>query len=418
MNETKYWLWLSMIFGTGSRRIWEAMRLFSSAEEAYEEISSGVLSDRLDDNELRSISNTGIEDAVQLLNECEKSGIRVVGYSESEYPQQLRHILNPPAVLYYKGNISCLTGTRTVTSVGARHASEYSIRAAERVCRELAKCGAVIVSGFAVGIDITSHLAAVSENRPTACVLGCGVDVDYPRDNVRYREAVLASGGVIISEYPPGTPPNSPNFPKRNRILAALGRVTIVFEAARRSGSLITAGLALEQGREVFCLPPADIFSESFSGNIMFLRDGASPLYSASDVLDCFKIGGAVDCEIRFDTYKGVNIFGADELSRRKKQKAPETRVPRAKRVRKQEETPEGQPAEEKSGGNEVSAELTPVQESILRLVSLGQIHADVISQKLDIAPEVLMTELTELELLGIVRSLPGKMFELTNKGK
>lgn len=418
MNDTKYWLWLSMIFGTGSRRIWEAMRLFTCAEEAYMELSSGALNDRLDEKEIRSIKNTGIESAAQLIGRCENSGIDVIGCGDSEYPSQLRHILNPPAVLYCKGNISCLSGTRTVTSVGARHASDYGLKAADRICRELAKSGIIIVSGLAVGIDIASHLAAVSVNRPTACVMGCGVDVDYPRDNFRYREAILANGGVFLSEFPPGTPPLSPNFPKRNRILAALGRATIVFEAARKSGSLITAGLALEQGREVFCLPPADIFNDSFSGNVMFLRDGAAPLYSASDVLDCFKIGGSLDGEIRSDTYTGINLFGVGELSQRKKRREPDAEAPKpTKKKSCGRENPAEETAVTENNKNPQDSEsyrsLTPVQRQIAELLGGCALHADIIAQKLEIDAAELMTELTELEILGIIRQLPGKMFEI-----
>lgn len=407
-----------MIFGTGSRRIWEAMRLFSCAEEAYEELSSGALNEKLGENEIRSIKNTDIGSAVRLIESCEKSGINVIGCGDSEYPPQLKHILNPPAVLYFKGNIDCLSGTRTVTSVGARRASAYGLGVAERICGELAKSGVIIVSGFAVGIDIVSHLAAVSANRPTACVLGCGIDVDYPHENFRHREAILANGGVFVSEYPPGTPPHSPNFPKRNRILAALGRAAIVFEAARKSGSLITAGLALEQGREVFCLPPADIFNESFAGNIMFLRDGATPLYGASDVLDCFKIGGAVDSEIRSDTYTGMNYFGVRELSApAKRASAPVTAKSGKKRSAKKESIQTE--TSEASGNGAVPQktssyeELSPVQRSISEMLAGCALHADIIAQKLDIDAAELMTELTELEIMGIIRQLPGKMFEI-----
>lgn len=423
MNDSKYWLWLSMIFGTGSRRIWEAMRLFDCAEDAYEELSSGAMNSRLDEQEVRNIKNTDIDKTVQFMEYCEKLGISITGYGDDEYPPQLRHILNPPAVLYYKGNISCLKGTRTVTSVGARHASSYGIMAAEQICRELAKSGVVIVSGFAVGIDITSHLAAANIHRPTACVLGCGLDIDYPKENFQYRDIILSNMGVFVTEFPPGTPPHSANFPKRNRILAALGRVTIVFEATQKSGSLITAGMALEQGREVFCLPPSNIFSGSCSGNILFLKDGATPLYSSSDVLDCFKIGSANDSEIRAEFNVDFSDFGVQELEQRKT--SPKNKDKIHKRKKKtdrneksisvndnniQQENPEI--TQEQS---ELYADLTPVQKSIAELLSGCRLHADVISQKLEIDSADLMPELTELEILGIIKSLPGKMFESEN---
>lgn len=427
MNNMKYWVWLSMIFGTGSRRIWEAMRLFENAEEAYEEISSGSLNDRLDDKELRNVKNIGINKAVEHIEYCQKLGISIAGYGDAEYPPQLRHILNPPAVLYYKGNISCLKMKRTVVSVGARKAGDYSIYACNRICQDLAKCGVIIVSGFALGIDITSHLAAVSMNRPTACVLGCGVDVDYPKDNFRYREAILANGGVFVSEFPPGTPPHSQNFPKRNRILAALGKVTVVFEASMKSGSLITASLALENGREVFCLPPADIFTRSFSGNIAFLRDGASPLYSAADIMNCFRIGGANESEILSEAYSNpgdISGFGIGELEPKRKRfdgskksvhKNTSEKQRKSDVINNQEssavEIEEKAPKNIKNG--EFYDSLSDIQKKIVDLISGKTVHADIIAQQLEIDPSEVTVELTELEILGVIKALPGKMFEI-----
>lgn len=421
MDEKKYWLWLSMIFGAGSRRIWEAMRLFDKAEDCFNALTSGSLDDKLDDKEIDAVHSTGIDKAEKLIEYCNANGIKTVCYNDDEYPPQLRHILNPPAVLYYRGNISCLKGTRTVTSVGARKASDYSLKAASQICRELAKCGVVIVSGFAIGIDIASHLAAAEINRPTACVLGCGVDVDYPKGNFSCRDTILNNGGVFISEYPPGAAPHSHHFPMRNRILAALGRVTMVFEASEKSGSLITAGMALRQGREVFCLPPADIFSDDFSGNIAFLRDGAQMLFSSKDVLDCFRIGGILDKEIRKNMIKGISSFGVAELAPTKKKSSenneakPENR--KKTNVKKAEKTEQKSPEPEyteKMIRENVIFALEPVQRRIAQLLEdNGALHADDIAQRLEMNASELMTELTELELSGIVKSLPGKMFEI-----
>ncbi len=424
MDEKKYWLWLSMVFGAGSRRIWQAMRLFETAGEAYEALSSGSLDERLDDKEIDAIRSTPVENAVKYISVCSEMGIGIAAYCDDEYPPQLRHILNPPAVIYYKGNISCLKGTRTVTSVGARKASAYSLEAASRICRELAKSGVIIVSGFALGIDIASHMAAVSVNRPTACVLGCGIDVNYPKENFSHRDEILNNGGVFISEFPPGTSPFAANFPKRNRILAALGRAAMVFEASEKSGSLITAGMAMNNGRDVFCLPPADIFNGSFSGNIMFLRDGARQLFSSQDVLDCFKIGSTLDKEIRMSTYMGISRFGVDELNKKAKKAQTETAEnPKNNRTDKKKKTDEQQLPPDYADENKTLDELVlektisalePEQRRIVRLIAdNGAMHADEISQKLEMNPAELMTAFTELEILGVIRSLPGKIYEL-----
>lgn len=423
MNETKYWLWLSMVFGTGSRRIWETMNVFENAAEAYKALVSGFDGIALSPQEVKNIKSIKIEQAEAYIEQCRKNDIQLTGYSCREYPPQLKHIFNPPAVLYYRGNIGCLRGTKTVTSVGTRRTCDYSLRAANQICGELAKNGYVIISGFALGIDITSHLAAVEQNRPTACVLGCGVDVDYPRENFCHRDRILAAGGVFVSEYPPGTPPHSGNFPKRNRILAALGRVAVVFEASSRSGSLITANLAVNQGRELFCLPPNDIFSSAFSGNIELLRDGANALYGVSDITDFFKLGGVIDMEIRSE-------MPAVMLRKIKAELAETAENPQKTAVSQDidedadDEEENSRQVTEKTDGEDTETteipeetayndELSEVQNSIIALLRDGAVHADVIAAKLGLEAAQLMTELTELEIFGEIRSLAGKMYEI-----
>ena len=418
MDETKYWMWLSMVFGTGSRRIWEVMCLFETASEAYQSLTEQSVVLKLNEKETENLEKTELSDAENLIAKCGEKGIGVVGYSDKDYPHQLRHLFNPPAILYYRGNISCLTGTRTVTTVGTRNATDYGLRAANIVCGELAAKNVVIVSGFAVGIDIATQLAAAEKNRPTAAVMGCGVDVDYPKPNVQYRDMILKSGGVFVSEYPPGTQPLPQNFPARNRILAALGRAAVVFEASLKSGSLITARLASEQGRELFVLPPADIFSGKYSGNIRLLQEGAQPLYSSEDILDCFRFGSAVDTEIRDSLRYGFTgreagvIWEGRAAKRADKEKLlviPRKNAP----IEKPKEETAPEPVETDTGNGIDLEELTEIQRRIAEELKNGKLHADVLCRKLEIDSAELMTELTEMEILGVIISLPGKMYEL-----
>lgn len=428
LNETKYWLWLTMVFGVGSRRIWEAMCLFSSPQEAYHAIKSGSAELRLSAQEMKNAADSDISAAEQIIEHCENKGIALAGYSSPEYPPQLRHIADPPAVLYYRGNIGCLKGTRTVSAVGTRNASEYGIRVTREICRELACAGIVIVSGFALGTDITAQLAAADSGRPSACVLGCGIDIDYPRGNVQYREHILETGGVFVSEYPPGTPPHSQNFPFRNRILAALGRAAVVFEASVKSGSLITANLAADQGRELFCLPPYDIMSNACSGNSLLLRQGAIPLLGARDILDCFRIGGANDREIRQElneapaAVSSVTSAERQRLIREKMLgKLDMVSASEIKRAASEETSAESEAVDfaEKEAAAVRSTvrrelpELSGIRKDIAELMADGAVHADFIAQSLGSDAAELMVELTEMEIEGIIRSLPGKMFEL-----
>ena len=420
MDETKYWMWLSMVFGTGSRRIWEAMCLFTSAQEAYEMLSDGSVTLKLSDAERERLTGTELSHAEKFIEQCREKGTEVIGYSDSLYPHQLRHLFNPPAILYYKGNISCLSGTRTITAVGTRNASEYSLMAADTICGELAAKNVVIVSGFAVGIDITSHMAAVRKKRPTACVMGCGVDVIYPKPNEKYRDQVLESGGVFVSEYPPGTQPLPQNFPSRNRILAALGRAAVVFEASLKSGSLITARLASEQGRDVFVMPPADIFSSRYSGNIQLLREGAQPFYGSEDMLDLFRLGGPVDAEIRENansiaTGREAGIVWEGRAAVQTDADEKTVTRPRRKKAEKAVEDIPSVPdiPEDRLADDTDNEELTDIQRSIVAELKHGSLHADEICRRLDMDSAELMTELTELEIVGAIRSLPGKMYEL-----
>ncbi len=403
MDDVKYWLWLNMVFGTGNHRIWEIISLYRTAENAYAALTDRESVVSLNEKEMKNAAEIPLSNAESFVFSCKKRGIGVIAYTDPEYPKQLEHIYNPPSVLYYKGNISCLQTKLTVTAVGTRKATAYSLKAAKEICSELSARGAVIISGFAMGVDLACSMAAAEIGRPTVCVMGCGVDVDYPKQNFAYRDPILAAGGVFVSEFPPGTPPISPNFPKRNRILAALGRAVVVFEAGTRSGSLITANLAAGQGRDVLCLPPADIFSEAFVGNIKLLRDGAIPMYSASDVIDC--------------------------ITFRKKQYAPEAMPKRAAEPAAEKTLTADEMTEMMKVLNGISDEpphtkheirkaqlpdnLSEQQRKIAEALENGPLHADELASLLEIDTGELMTELTELEIFGTVRSLPGKMYEL-----
>lgn len=421
MNEKKYWIWLGMVFGGGCRRLWQLMNIFETAEEVCCEILSGSRLLNLTDGERKNINSYSLKNAEDLIAECSRMGIGIAAYSEKEYPNQLRYIADPPPVLFYKGNIGCLTGTKTITSVGTRRAGDYSISVCRRICSELASKGFVIVSGFAVGIDITSHMAAAELDLPTACVLGCGVDVDYPKENFKFRDKILVSGGVFVSEYPPGTRPHRGSFPKRNRILSALGRAAIVFEAAENSGSIITAKLAAEQGRELFVLPPADIFSFSYGGNIRLLREGAVPVMSVDDITDFFKPGSSADAYIKSDAF--AYIIDSKPIQHTEAPKASlENEFLEQKKVNPTDNRNDSlfQQRHDDNNKSDVQISFDSIPEGLARDISMllyneGRLHADVICTKLGINAAELMIELTELEIIGAVRSCPGRLYEFVS---
>jgi DNA processing protein len=208
---------------------------------------------------------------------------RVITLADPDYPLLLSEIVDPPLALWTDGDRSLL-GKTSIAIVGSRRASPYSVNAASKLAGDLAARGLVVVSGLARGIDAAAHSAALDAAGLTAAVLGTGIDVVYPRDNRRLFERVRQHG-LLLTEFPPSTPPLAQNFPFRNRIISGLTRGTVIVEASARSGSLITARLAAEQGREVFAVP-GSIFAAGSVGPHRLIQYGAKLVHDVGDILD------------------------------------------------------------------------------------------------------------------------------------
>ncbi|MGE5358867.1 MAG: DNA-processing protein DprA [Bacteroidales bacterium] len=227
-------------------------------------------------------------DAARALQRAEDRNVRLTVWTDSDYPPLLTHIFDPPLVLWVRGSFPL--GRAAVAVVGSRVASPYGEQAASRLGYELASRGVVVVSGMARGIDAAAHRGALSGAGATIAVLGCGPDVIYPPEHAALADEILRSG-AILSEYPPGAPPTKWNFPRRNRIISGLARGVVIVEASQRSGALITANCALEQGREVMAVP-GNVLSERHRGSHTLLKAGASLVESAQDVFDLLHIAG------------------------------------------------------------------------------------------------------------------------------
>jgi len=253
--------------------------------EALLEAPEDELAERLGSRErARSLRRSADDaEAVRWAAEVERRGIRVITAFDPEYPALLLEIADPPFVLHASGSLDRLR-LPAVSVVGSRDASRYGRDVAQRLGRELSAAGVAVVSGFARGVDAAAHEAALEGPGGTVAVLGCGLDVDYPREHRRLRERLEAGGGLFLSEHPPGEEPRPQNFPIRNRVIAGLSSGVVVVEASRRSGSLITARLAADFGRDVFAVP-GSIFSETSAGAHALLRDGAILCTGADDVL-------------------------------------------------------------------------------------------------------------------------------------
>ena len=206
-----------------------------------------------------------------------------------EYPEQLKYIYDPPQKLYVLGNKEILT-QKGVAIVGSRKATEYGKKVALQISKELSEKGINIISGLALGIDTYAHLGTLQENGKgkTIAVLGSGLDEIYPKQNIELAKQILKRGGCIITEYPTGTKPEKLNFPQRNRIISGLASGVVVVEATEKSGALITAEFALEQGREVFAVP-GNIYSETAIGTNNLIKQGAKLVTSYEDITEEIK---------------------------------------------------------------------------------------------------------------------------------
>lgn len=276
---------LKLILGIGfaNPRIHQFIELFGSAEKACEALENHHTA--FSSEELKEASGINEKQLFAVISYCEEHNIEMICIDDKSYPRLLRHINNPPLLLFCRGNTDILKNDTNISIVGSRNISDYSLRVTETVAAAAVSAGMTVVSGFAIGADIAAHLAAVRNGGKTIAVLGCGVDYNYPEQNIKYKNEITANG-VLVSEYLPQAFARPTHFPVRNRILSGLSLGTVVIEAGRRSGSLNTVSHAINQGRDVWVIPPHDIFDPRYEGNKALLHDGAAPLCSPSDILE------------------------------------------------------------------------------------------------------------------------------------
>lgn len=302
MDNRQALIALNMIKGLGSIRVKELLAYFSEPHEVFE----------ADGSELEKIKGIGKNIIKQIITfdsrylsreialACENR-IEIITILDNGYPKLLKEIHDPPIVLYIKGKLEH-SDLITLAIVGTRRASFYGLELAEKFAYQLALCGIIIVSGLARGIDSSAHRGALKANGKTWAVLGSGLLSIYPPENKKLAEEI-SQKGALISEYPLETPPLAENFPRRNRIISGLSRGVVVIEAPLRSGALITANLAMEQGREVFAVP-GRINSRTSIGTNRLIKDGAKLVEDVDDILEEFDLFISNKC----DSYLNLNL--------------------------------------------------------------------------------------------------------------
>lgn len=427
VEETRDLLWLVMVWGAGSPKIWEVLRMYGSASEARMACQTGKLAKKMNvrDTVQRRFRETQDDKVEEMLSRLEALEIGVLSYKDDLYPADLREVTNAPVLLFYQGQPEILRDRLCLTIVGTRHPSAYSLRVEKLICDDLVRQGVVPVTGFAEGVDIQANKAALDAGAPSVAVLGTGIDVQYPKSHYTLK-ARIAENGLVLTEQLPGMVGRPGNFPLRNRILAGITPGTWMVQAPEQSGTLITAELALEQGKDIFCLPPADVFDKHYTGVIKYLRDGATPVFDSGDIL--YTYYGSSAHTMHVENFAGTSsksdsvpmehtarpsvaqppiqedVSAAAVQDTTPKEKSDTAPTP---------ETPKAAPEKSAVAARPMSYPAdTPEGQVLLLLRENHVMHIDQIADQTGFAMDKLVAYLTELELEGDIERRPGKQFQ------
>ncbi len=387
MTELKYWLWLTLKKELSVQKITLLLEHFETPKELFDAEGDALLKvPGLRSKERRALEDKSLRKAQAVIEICKKKNIKILTFDSPYYPELLASIYDPPYVLYARCRERIdLNSHATIALVGTRKATKYGKEVARSLGKALAEGGMTLVSGLAEGIDAAALTGALSAGGTVVSVLGCGVDICYPEENRKLMDKII-DRGLLLSEFPPGTPPKSKNFPIRNRIISGLSLGVVVAEAPKRSGALITAHRAAEQNRELFTIP-ADVGRTTSKGSNGLLHEGAKPVLGAEDILSEFRD--------RFDTI--MEAGHAEELCL----DLETERLPEIKQ-NKQAEAPKILP----------DVELTEKEQAVLNLLSEEPVHFDRMTESGLAAGELLAT-LTTLEMKGLIRALPGRQYRI-----
>lgn len=353
---------LSAIPGIGATRIRALVAHFKSTEDIFKaSLKQLTAVDGVEIKTAKSIKEfSDFDYGTQQVNKAKHEGIDIIDFWDESYPENLKRIYDPPAFIFVKGTLS-KQDKYAISIVGTRLPTSYGKVVAEKIAKELAQKGLVIVSGLARGIDTISHWAAVQSSGRTIAVMGSGLDHIYPGENKKLAEKIIEQG-ALISEFPMGTKPDAVNFPRRNRIISGLALGTIVVEAGLKSGALLTANYALEQNREIFAVP-GNINSPKSLGTNQIIKDGAKLISSANDVL--------IELE------------------------------PQLKHFLKEDE----------AKSRELPQDLSELEKMLLETLSNVPIHIDKLSKVIGKSTAETLSALLPLEFKDLVKQLPGKLF-------
>lgn len=279
---------LVQVFGAANPDIHAALKYFGGPEKTCEALDNNECRNILSPDIIKRAEYVTLEKMDKVMAECQRREIKLLSIYDKEYPRLLKEIFNPPVLLFYRGDLSCLDRL-CITAVGARKITPYIEKLSARIISDLVKNNVTVVSGMARGVDSVVINTCLGLMSPVVGVLACGIEYDYPRGSAGMRRMIIENGGLYMTELLPGVSPSENYFNARNRIMAGLSSGTAVFQAGVGSGSLITASYAVDEGRDVFCVPPPDIFDPCYEGIVPLLRDGAVPLFNHDDILSLYR---------------------------------------------------------------------------------------------------------------------------------
>ena len=397
-SNARYWIWLTIVLGYNTNKI---NRLYELYDDIAEFCQGGEEEWRFcgifTSAELKKLRTVKIHEADKIISRCEELGYSIVCIDDKAYPECLRNIYASPAVLYVEGTLPDIDNILSIGIVGTRRASSYGTNNAYKFGYALSKCGVIIVSGGALGVDCASHRGSLAAKGRTVCVLGCGINYNYLADNKGMRDAITKDGAVI-SEYPPDTPPIGYQFPARNRLIAALSDGVLIIESGSKSGSLITANLALEMGKELFALLGNN--SPQNEGSNTRIKEGtAIPVTDFMDILSSFD-NIYIDEEVK--DIDSLNFMDIEEI--------PVKGVKTSKSEKPNPKAEESKPAEAKPE-HKRDLKLEGDMKKVYEFLSAEPVHIDEIAARLYLPVFKVSVALTQLQIMGVVGAEPGRRF-------
>ncbi|MDE5605300.1 MAG: DNA-processing protein DprA [Eubacterium sp.] len=395
-----YWLWLQRALGEGAR-FKEILEDFKGIKEFYNaNILEWRMSPALVPKQINKLEEISLNDVEHIIYTCEQNGWQIIDYDDKNYPERLREIPNPPAVLFVEGDFAEIDDSVVIGVVGTRRASEYAVQVTELLCRGISESGAVVVSGGALGVDSAAHRGAILCGGKTIAVLGCGFGTSYLMGNKNLRDSIKQNG-ALITEFPPFTGATKYTFPLRNRIISGLSLGVLVVEASVKSGSLITARCAAEQNRDIYAVP-CSILSPEFAGTNKLIEDGAMVVTKPADLLSPY----AERFHIDLSKVKSVDKLmheTVDISANFKDNKADKLSFENLENGRSKREKRE-KAALSLSGNTKI------VYEALTESLQ----HIDVITEKCSLPVSSVMGALTALEIADLAVSASGKRYKLS----